>query len=88
MKPRLNGDRCRCNSCGLYFKSTRAFENHRQGAAEARHCLTIAELSMRGMRPNTAGFWRTPCASPKCLSNLYGSTTASQKGIESLSNVQ
>jgi hypothetical protein len=60
MSPKLSGDRCRCNSCGLYFRSTSAFDDHRAGKPEVRRCRTADELIRKGYGPNAAGFWRLP----------------------------
>lgn len=57
----LTGDRCRCASCGLYFKSTAAFDKHRTGPFRngERRCKTYDEMSQAGMAVNAKGYWVT-----------------------------
>jgi hypothetical protein len=55
----LRGDRCRCRGCGAFFNSARAFDCHRAGSGIARHCLTSAEMQLRGMSTNAGGWWIT-----------------------------
>jgi hypothetical protein len=51
----LTGSRCQCGGCGLYFNSLSAFEKHRRDF----RCLSLAEMTARGMVPDTAGWWMT-----------------------------
>jgi hypothetical protein len=59
----LRGDHCFCNSCGLYFNSTSAFDRHRTGPyvpitqPAERRCLTVEEMSAKGMVLNSSGFY-------------------------------
>ncbi|MGF6839881.1 hypothetical protein QF001_003748 [Paraburkholderia youngii] len=64
LKRRLTGDRNQCPSCGEYFNSTSAFDAHRTGPygtpadpVAHRHCLSIDEMTRKGMSQNKAGFW-------------------------------
>lgn len=59
---RLTGRRSLCRACGLQFKSTHSFDQHRAGTFQplARRCLTEAELRLIGLSPTTAGVWRVP----------------------------
>ena len=56
---RLNlfGDRNQCPTCGELFNSGYAFDRHRTGPFTARQCLTVDEMTAKGMVKNTAGFW-------------------------------
>lgn len=57
---KLTGDRCKCPTCGLYFNSTHAFDKHRVGRYDLpgdRRCLSITEMSSKGMQANSQGFW-------------------------------
>jgi len=58
-RPKLRGDRCQCTVCGELFNSTHAFDKHRTGTYSplARRCLTVAEMTARGMSRNAAAFW-------------------------------
>lgn len=70
--PDLTGNRCQCPACGLPFTSPRECERHRTGHYAAkgewqgtRRCLTVAELTARGWRTSSRGFWmqgRKECA--------------------------
>jgi hypothetical protein len=52
-------------ACLEYFNSTAAFDRHRIGAAAERRCLTVTEMTVRGMACNGSGFWITrPMARP------------------------
>lgn len=62
--PKLPGNRCQCQGCGLLFTSVREFDRHRVGTYARpgewrglRRCLTQPELIERGWRPNAAGYW-------------------------------
>ena len=63
---RLTGARCRCAGCGALFNSVTAFDLHRVGpysqlddptGERCRRCLTVEEMTRRGMSINSAGFW-------------------------------
>ena len=55
-------DQCRCATCGLYFGSTYAFDQHRKGklGSPERRCLTQAELVSSGWKQTPRGHWRSP----------------------------
>ena len=53
----LRGDRCQCMACGEYFRSTSAFDHHRAGEWNARHCLDRAQMGAKGLILNDRGFW-------------------------------
>ena len=57
---RLAGQRNQCPTCGMYFTSTHAFDNHRTGTytPQRRRCLSVDEMHDARMAPNAAGFWR------------------------------
>lgn len=57
---KLTGTRCRCSTCGESFNSVHAFDAHRVGSFEARHCFTCAELTGNGWRQTAGRFWMTP----------------------------
>ena len=55
---------CQCQTCGLYFKSEAAFDRHRLFTTEKhdwnkRRCMTVAEMTARGMALNSKGLWVT-----------------------------
>ena len=55
---RLTGDRNQCQGCKQYFNSTFAFDKHRTGEFGInRRCLSIDEMTSKGMAQNTSGFW-------------------------------
>ena len=57
-KQHLTGDQNQCPGCGEYFNSTYAFDRHRTGRFGVdRRCMTIDEMTARGMSMNKAGFW-------------------------------
>lgn len=61
-EPKFSGDRCKCMACDLPFNSTAAFDMHRVGSYRVqgdRRCLTVTEMSERGMAENSEGFWVT-----------------------------
>lgn len=53
----LRGDRNQCPSCSQYFNSTGAFEKHRTGNFHHRRCLTVQEMTDKGMILRDDGFW-------------------------------
>lgn len=62
--PRLTGNRCQCDACGLPFSSAREFDRHRTGTYAkpgewqgTRRCLELAELIERGWRTDARGYW-------------------------------
>lgn len=56
----IGSDKCLCTSCGLYFNSTYAFDNHRTGSyGNGRRCRTADELRARGCSLNATGHWIT-----------------------------
>jgi hypothetical protein len=57
---RLTGQRSLCRTCGEYFNSTAAFDKHRIGEhGKSRRCMTLAEMTAKGMAKATSGFWVT-----------------------------
>jgi hypothetical protein len=54
---KLTGSRCQCRGCDEYFNSTFAFEKHRRGKPDNRHCLTTEQMQDKGMERNAALFW-------------------------------
>lgn len=56
----LRGDRCRCTACGEYFRSTYAFDRHRQGPYTDRRCLAVAAMSEAGFKQDSRGYWMSP----------------------------
>ena len=51
---------CLCDTCGEYFNSVTAFDNHRIGWPPAvRRCLTPDEMRAKGWSLNTRGLWIT-----------------------------
>ena len=59
-KKTLRGNRNQCPGCSEYFNSTHAFEKHRVGEHERnqRRCLSITEMTAKGMFVGDDGFWR------------------------------
>jgi hypothetical protein len=58
--PKLQGDRCRCSTCGELFNSTLAFDKHRVGEyGSSRRCLDAVQMTIRGMSKLDDGFWVT-----------------------------
>jgi hypothetical protein len=55
---RLTGYRNQCQGCKEYFNSQTAFDLHRRGTYGLdRRCLTVLEMTDRGMYVNVDGFW-------------------------------
>lgn len=55
----LRGDRNQCSGCDQYFNSTHAFEKHRHGDFGIdRRCMTVGEMTAKGMFLGDDGFWR------------------------------
>ncbi len=50
---------CECPTCGLFFQSVSAFDQHRTGDWDHRRCLTPAEMTAKGMCQDEAGYWLT-----------------------------
>lgn len=66
---KLTGQRNQCPTCREYFNSNAAFDKHRTGNhGKDRRCMTIAEMSAKGMSKNAAQFWIT-AANPKFVNN-------------------
>lgn len=55
-----------CPACGLVFRSTSGFDDHRRGEYthtppdHGRRCLTLPELQARGYGPDDKGRLRQP----------------------------
>jgi hypothetical protein len=57
---KLSGQRNQCPTCKLYFKSNAAFDKHRTGEhGKDRRCMTVEEMTAKGMVTNKAGWWVT-----------------------------
>ncbi len=58
---KLTGQRNQCPTCRLYFNSNAAFDKHRTGEHhnKTRRCMTVDEMTSKGMAQNKAGFWVT-----------------------------
>ena len=56
----LRGDRNQCGACGQYFNSSHAFDKHRVGEHQnnKRRCLSIMDMTAKGMFVGDDGFWR------------------------------
>ena len=55
---KLGPSRNQCQGCKQYFNSQRAFDLHRRGKYGVdRRCLTVDEMTDRGMYVNADGFW-------------------------------
>lgn len=56
---------CKCEACGLRFRSLSAFEMHRIGSfasgreRHTRRCLGVEEMRAKGMRQAENGAWVT-----------------------------
>jgi hypothetical protein len=60
-KRRLRGDRNQCPTCQEFFKSSKAFDQHRVGVIGiSRRCLATAEMEARNFGKTTDGFWCSP----------------------------
>ena len=62
----MNNGSCRCDACGLRFRSLSAFDLHREGdysgtsrQHHTRHCLSVEEMVAKGMRQAENGAWLT-----------------------------
>ena len=69
--PRLTGDRNQCPTCRLPFHSSRAFDAHRvaagthdKGPAFRRRCLSVSEMTAKGMALSSSDFWVTALRVP------------------------
>ena len=51
---------CGCRACGEVFNSLSAFDRHRIGKYPNKQCLTAEELTEKGWKQNTKGYWRQP----------------------------
>lgn len=54
---KLTGRRCQCRSCGLFFNSAGAFDQHRRGAMARRQCKTPEMLRSEGHALDKYGAW-------------------------------
>lgn len=62
-KKTLRGDRNQCPLCAEYFKSSKAFDQHKTGSIGVnRRCLTTAEMLARNFSKTVEGFWCSPVA--------------------------
>lgn len=55
-------DKCRCPSCGEYFNTTYAFDQHRKGklGTPERRCLSVLEMSSSRWTQKPSGHWLSP----------------------------
>ena len=67
---KLVGDHCMCTACGNYFNSTAAFDKHRWGDYDDRHCYTEEQMFDRGMALSGTGWWLTAKRDDSSLSRL------------------
>lgn len=51
---------CLCRACGVFFRSVRAFDRHREGPAAQRRCCATPRMPDKGLHPDPRGFWRLP----------------------------
>lgn len=60
---RLRGDRNQCPLCQAYFKSSKAFDQHKTGIIGInRRCLTTVEMLAKNFGRTADGFWCSPIA--------------------------
>lgn len=57
---RQGSQACFCRSCGVAFRSVRAFDVHRYGPAADRRCYTTPRMPERGLVLDARGFWSLP----------------------------
>lgn len=67
---KLTGDHCMCTACGNYFNSTAAFDKHRWGDWEDRHCKTEQQMFDAGMALSGTGWWITSKRDDSSLSRV------------------
>lgn len=67
-RPALTSGRNQCPSCGDRFKSNTGFDWHRTGTFgdrdDPRRCLTVSQMTAKGMTRDGAGFWITKAMNP------------------------
>lgn len=57
---KLTGQRNACPTCKLHFNGNAAFDKHRTGTFGIdRRCMTIDEMTAKGMAQNATGWWVT-----------------------------
>lgn len=63
----LNGDHNQCPSCGEYFNSSASFDGHRYGkhTGNLRKCLTVDQMTAKGMSVDSGGWWITSARPPR-----------------------
>lgn len=50
--------RNQCGGCRVFFNSVTAFDKHRTGEYGVdRRCMTVDEMTAKGMSVNEAGYW-------------------------------
>lgn len=50
--------RNQCSGCRVFFNSVTAFDKHRTGDYGVdRRCMTVDEMTAKGMSVNEAGYW-------------------------------
>lgn len=50
--------RNQCGGCRVFFNSVTAFDKHRIGEYGVdRRCMTVDEMTAKGMSVNEAGYW-------------------------------
>ena len=75
---KLTSDRNQCPTCSEYFNSTYGFDKHRTGPHTQRSCLSPAQMELKGMSKNNAGFWVTERLTEK---DIYSRGREGFKGL-------
>jgi len=72
----LKGDKNQCQGCKEYFNSIKAFDMHRTGKHGVdRRCMTVDEMTEKGMSLNASEFWITEKKSQQLIDQLTKETT-------------
>jgi predicted nucleic acid-binding Zn ribbon protein len=71
MTRKLAGDHCQCTACGNYFNSTAAFDKHRWGDYEDRHCKSEEQMFAAGMALSGTGWWLTAKRDDSSLDRVH-----------------
>lgn len=69
---KLSGDHNQCPTCSQFFNSTYAFDKHRVGEYKdkSRRCLTVDQMTAKGMQKSARGFWVTELRAVDSLSRV------------------
>lgn len=69
----LRGDRNQCPGCSRLFNSSHAFDKHRTGEhGKDRRCMSVDEMTARGMVLGADGFWRGSAMPAGVLESIEG----------------